>query len=172
MLQCGRKWDGIDRDVSFLKETEQFISSRLGITFHQLVASKLTQENSHSFFIVSDKAFLLFNLRCMYSSIETLKTSFEFLESKAFRIENVVLHHERVLDNSQYCTFLFEFFICFPGIFLQVKKCVFVCRGRTLPYLSHTPLTVPHVHDKGCLRRPHYLPYINRMHYNWSQSGQ
>ena len=151
MLQCGRIWREIDRDVSFMKETEQFISNRLGITFYQLVASKLTQENSHSSLIVSDKAFLLYNLRCMYSSIETSKTSFESLESKAFTIKNVVLYHERVLDNFQYCTFLFEFFISSPGTFLQVKKCVFMCRVRILPYISHTPSTFQNAHVKDWL---------------------
>ena len=151
MLQCGRRWEGIDRDVFFMKETEQFISSRLGITFHQLVASKLTQENSHSFFIVPDKVILSFNLRYMYSSIGSLKTSLESLESKAFTIKNVVLYHERVLDNFQYCTYLFEFFISSPGTFLQVKKCVFMCRVRILPYISHTPSTFPNAHDKGWL---------------------
>ena len=148
MLQYGRRWDGIDRDVSFMKETEQFISNRLGITFHQLVASKLTQKNSHSFFIVPDKVILSFNLRYIYSSIGSLKTSFESLESKAFTIKNVVLYHERVLDNFQYCTYLFEFFISSPGTFLQVKKCVFMCRVRILPYISHTPSTFPNAHVK------------------------
>ena len=31
---------------------------------------------------------------------------------------------------------------------------------------------VPHEHDKGYYRNPHDLPYISRMHYDLSQSGQ
>ena len=93
MLQCGKRWEEIDRDVCFMKGTAQFISNHLGITFHQLVASKLTQGNSHSFFIVSYKAFPLFNLKCC--SIETLKASFVSPES-FFRIETVVSFHDTV----------------------------------------------------------------------------
>ena len=43
---------------------------------------------------------------------------------------------------------------------------IFYCRLWTLLYITHTPRAVKHVDDKGCWRRPHYLPYINRMHYD------
>ena len=39
-------------------------------------------------------------------------------------------------------------------------------RVRTLPYISHNPVAVTHVHDKGCCRSLHYLTYINRKHYD------
>ena len=40
------------------------------------------------------------------------------------------------------------------------------CRIRILPYISLTPLVVMHAHDKGCWRSPHYMPYVDRMHYD------